>query len=175
VTPFTSSMTVREARDAYLAENGFTLKAYDDKWTDASFLGVRFRVPNTARHRVAIMLHDLHHVATGFGTDLAGEGEISAWEARLGLRPIGAYVGGIVLSGVMVGVALAPRRTWRAFRAARAAPASLFPIGALPPAEFQARYDALLDMTVGELRRQLGVPEAGIAEGPRKLHAFAPA
>jgi hypothetical protein len=166
-------MTVREARDAYLAENGFTTEAYDSKWTDASFFGVRFKVPNTARHRLAIMLHDLHHVATGFGTDLVGEGEISAWEARRGLRPLGTYVGGIVTSGVLLGLFMAPRRTLRAFRAERGS-ASLFPLCAFSKPEFAARYKELLGMTVGELRRALGVPDAGVADRPRGLHAYAP-
>jgi hypothetical protein len=35
-------------------------------------------------------------------------------------------------------------------------------------------YDALLDMTVGELRTRLGVPEAGVAPEPRRLHPLAP-
>ena len=172
--PFSSAMTVRQARDAYLAENGFTLGAYDAKWTDASFFGVRFRVPNTARHRAGIMLHDLHHVATGFGTDLKGEGEISAWEARHRLRPLGAYVGGIVASGVLLGVLLAPRRTLRAWKAARSDGASLFPLCASAASHFTARYEELLHMTVGELRGMLGVPADGVADRARGLHAYAP-
>ena len=166
-------MTVRAARDAYLAENGFTLEAYDAKWTDASAFGVRFRVPNTPRHRVAIMLHDLHHVATGYGTDQIGEGEISAWEARAGLRALGAYVAGIVLTGAMGGVLLAPRRAVDAWRAARGA-SSLFPLCRLPSAAFDARYEELLEMTVGELRRLLGVSATGATPRPRELHAYAP-
>src|SRR5215467_14616440 len=100
--PLPADWGVREGRDTYLAENGFTTAAYDVKWTDASFFGVRFRVPNTARHRWAIMLHDLHHVATGYGTDLVGEAEISAWELRRGLRGLGFYVGSIVAGGALM-------------------------------------------------------------------------
>jgi hypothetical protein len=166
-------MTVREARDAYLAENGFTVEAYDAKTTDASFLGIKIKVPNTAAHRVGIMLHDLHHVATGFGTDLTGEGEISAWEARRGLAALGAYVGGIVASGVALGFLVAPVRATAAWRASRGG-ASLFPLCRLPPDEFSKRYEALLAMTVGELRASLGVPPEGVARHPRKLHAYAP-
>lgn len=164
-------MTVREARDAYLAENGFTVAAYDDKWTDASFLGIKLKVPNTKRHRDAIMLHDLHHVVTGFGTDLLGEGEISAWEARRGLSALGLYVGGIVTSGMLLGLLLGPRRTLRAWRKS-ASRESLFPLS--KEDDFAARYERLLSMTVGELRKQLGVPENGVASTERKLHAYAP-
>lgn len=163
--PFPADWTVRRARDAYLAENGFTVAAYEDAWTDASFLGVRFRVPNTQRHRWAIMLHDLHHVATGYGTDLAGEGEVSAWELRRGLGALGLYVASIVATGAAMGFLISPRRALAAFRASGTA-RSLF--------DPSVAYDALLDMTVGELRALLAVPEGGLARAPRGLHAYAP-
>ena len=174
MNPFTAEMTVRQARDAYLAENGFTVEAYDARWTDASFLGLRVRVLNTPRHRVGIMLHDLHHVATGFGTDLVGEGEISMWEARRGLGALGAYVGAIVVSGALLGLLLSPRRALQAWRDSRGG-RSLFPLCQLDVADFTARYGELLDKTVGDFRRELGVPEDGVARGPRKLHDYAPA
>jgi hypothetical protein len=158
--------TVRDARDAYLTENGFTVEAYDARWTDASFLGVRLRVPNTRSHRRGIMLHDLHHVATGYGTDLAGEGEISAWELRRGLRGIGAYVGGIVTLGAAVGAAAHPLRIWRAWRASARGGGSLF--------QSSRTYEELLAMSVAELRRELGVPAGGLAGGPQGLHDYAP-
>lgn len=162
--PLPMSLTVRQARDAYLSENGFTLQAYQDAWTKASLFGVRFSVPNTRRHRWAIMMHDLHHVATGYGTDLPGEAEISAWELRRGVRRLGWYVGGIVTSLAALGLVIAPRRTLAAFRAGTMGP-SLF---ALDDAS------ALLDLTVGELRQKLGLPEAGVATLPRRLHPDAP-
>jgi len=77
--------SVESARDAYLARNGFTVESYSARWTPASFMGIPFVVPNTTTHRWAIMMHDLHHVTTGYGTDIPGEGEISAWELRRGL------------------------------------------------------------------------------------------
>jgi hypothetical protein len=163
--PLPADWTVLQGRDAYLAENGFTTAAYDAKWTDGSFFGVRLRVPNTARHRWAIMLHDLHHVATGFGTDLAGEAEISAWELRRGLRGLGFYVGSIVAGGALLGVLLAPARTLGAWRAS-AQRGSLF--------QTKRPYDELLAMSIGELRRELGVATDGLASAPRRLHAYAP-
>jgi hypothetical protein len=153
--PIASSLSVREARQAYLDENGFTVEAYDARWTDASFFGIPLRVPNTARHRFAIMLHDLHHVATGYGTDLAGEAEISAWELRT-VRSLGLYVGTIVTLGALMGLAVAPRRTVAAFRAgSRGAP--LF--GRIAD---EAAYATLLTVDVGHLRRQVGVPLNGL-------------
>jgi hypothetical protein len=164
--PIPAHWTVVAGRDAYLRENGFTVAAYDDRYTAATFFGVKLAVPNTPRHRWAIMLHDLHHVATGYGTDPVGEGEISAWELRRGLRPLGLYVGAIVLGGALLGLAIAPRRTLAAWRAAPAR-RSLFHDG--PDA-----YTALLSMSVAELRDKLGVPATGIATTPRALHGAAP-
>src|SRR5512134_1498047 len=111
--------TVREGRDAYLRANGFSVEAYAARWTPARILGIGFRVPNTARHRWAIMLHDLHHVATGYATDLTGEAEVSAWECRAGLAPLGLYTGALVASLALLGLVVAPRRTIRAWRASR--------------------------------------------------------
>ena len=158
-------MTVRDARDAYLAENGFSLQGYDDPWTEASFFRISFRVPNTARHREGIMLHDLHHVATGFGTDLVGEGEISAWEVRRGLNGVGLYVASIILLGMTMGLLLSPRRALEAWGASRRG-GSLFGT--------TRSHEELLDMTVGELRELLGVPASGVVVRPRGLHPRAP-
>ena len=166
--PFPAAWTVRRALAAYLAENGFTVLAYDAKWTDASAFGIPLKVPNTPRHRWAIMLHDLHHVATGYGTDMIGEGEISIWETRRGLRSLGLYVASIVAVGSFGGMMLAPRRALAAFRASGSGRTSLFASG-----NADADYEALLGLTVGELRARLGVPEAGLVTS-RALHVRAP-
>lgn len=166
--PASPEVTVREARDTYLAENGFSLEEYEAKWTKASFFGLRFVVPNTRRHRFAIMLHDLHHVATGFGTDLTGEGEISAWELRQ-LPALGLYVGGIVALGAAAGFVLSPRRTVAALRAGR----NHTPL--FGTVSDERDYEALLDLTVGELRQRVGASREGVADRPRRLHAYAPA
>jgi hypothetical protein len=165
--PLPAHWSVQAGRDAYLAENGFTLEGYTAPRTEASILRFRFSVPNTPRHQWAIRLHDLHHIATGYGTDHAGEAEISAWEARHGLRALGLYVGAIVVSGALLGLLIAPQRTLRAWRAGRA-PGSLFQ-------RHDLDYEALLGMSIGELRAVLALPPDGLAEEPRRLHEFAPA
>jgi hypothetical protein len=158
--------TVERGRDAYLAENGFSVAAYDDAWTPVSLWGVSFKIPNTPHHRWAIRLHDLHHVATGFGTDLSGEAEISAWEARHGLAGLDLYVSAIVASLALSGLVIAPRRTRRAWNAA-AHGTTLFN-------QKQLDYAALLAVSIGELRGLLGIPHEGLARLPRKLHGAAP-
>jgi len=156
--PLPAVWTVRQGRDAYLRGNGFSALEYEARWTPARVLGISFRVPNTACHRWAIMLHDLHHVATGYTTDLAGEAEVSAWESRAGLAPLGLYTGAIVASLALLGLLVAPRRTIRAWRASRRR--SLFVLAGLP-------YDELLSLSVADLRRLLDVPEAGLVRGLR--------
>lgn len=163
--PIPSTLTVEEGRDVYLRENGFTTEAYDEPRTKVSVLWFDFSVRNTLRHRVAIMQHDLHHVATGFGTNPTGESEISAWELRRGFRGLDLYVSSIVVSVALVGLLIAPLRTLRAWRLSGRHP-TLF--------RGERPYDQLLSMTVGELRAFLGVPEAGLADRPRRLHARAP-
>jgi hypothetical protein len=167
-SPISPEATVEQGRDAYLHENGFTLEAYEAAWTPASFLGLRFAVPNTSRHRWAIRLHDLHHVATGYGTDPAGEAEISAWELRRGIRSLGLYVGTIVLGLALLGLVIAPRRTLRAWRASGPAGRTLF------NQRDEVAYESLLRRPVGELRTLLGVPRLGLAECPGGLHSRAP-
>ena len=118
-------MNVRQARDGYLAENGWTLAQYDEPYTIATFFGLfDVRVPNGPAHRRGIMRHDLHHIATGYGTDQTGEGEISVWEVRRSMRDpaarkqLGFYTGAIVVSGALFGCLLSPRRMWRAWKRA---------------------------------------------------------
>lgn len=163
--PLPAAMRVRDARDIYLAENGFTVAAYDSATAQGSFLGLKFAVPNPPSHRRAIRLHDLHHVATGYGTDHAGEAEISAWQARRGLRGTGMYVTGIVLMNALVGLALAPRRTIAALLESPRG-------GSLFTAELD--YERLLDRTVGELREMLDIPREGLTSRARGFHAHAP-
>lgn len=150
--PLPPDRSVRSARDAYLRESGFSAEIYTAAWTPASLLGIRFYVPNTPRHRWAIQLHDLHHVATGFRTDFVGEAQISAWECGGRLRNLGIYTGSIVLSLAVAGLIFAPRRTWAAYRASTGR--SLFERDGIP-------YETLLGLSVAELRRHLGIPAAG--------------
>jgi hypothetical protein len=71
-------------------------------------------VPNVAARRRALPLHDLHHLATGYDTSWTGEAEIAAWELGAGCH---GYAAAWVLNAAAftIGLAIAPRRLWRAF------------------------------------------------------------
>ena len=166
-----AGVRVRAARDGYLAENGFTVAEYDAPRTPASFLFWDFSVPNTPRHRWAIRLHDLHHVATGYGTDLMGEGEVSAWELGAGLSGLDLYVGSFILAGAVMGCLMSPRRAFCAWRRGRAATA-LWSMKE-QQTDRERAYEELLSRTVDELSARIGVsPE--VIQRQRGLHKNAP-
>ena len=138
---------VREARAAYFEANGFGDGGYRDAWVTFKVGPFPVAFPNTAGRVRAVRLHDLHHVATDYDTDLVGEAEIGAWELASGCRDFWAawVLNGLAMLG---GVWLAPRRVWRAWQRGRRS-RNLY----------EGEWDeALLELRVGELRRRLEVP-----------------
>lgn len=108
------AMTLREARDRYLAESGLSTDTYFDDWVDVKLGPLPLRLPsNDARKRV-LPLHDLHHALTGYRADIVGEAEIGAWELGSGL---GRHTVGYVLDLLTLSWSplLAPRKVLRAF------------------------------------------------------------
>jgi ubiquinone biosynthesis protein Coq4 len=152
-------MSTRDALAHYLTENGFDTKAYTEPTFEVEVFGRHYVFKNTPNRQWAIPLHDLHHVATGYGTDLVGEAEIGVWELMGGCRTPIVYALNIV--AVLFGVFLAPLRILRAARDARGARA-LYRLG--------YTYEDLLALPLGELRRRLGTPAGGAARTPRRLH-----
>jgi hypothetical protein len=156
--------TVREARDRYLAENGFSVESYTETSFELPIFRWKARFPNPPTRRKVIPLHDLHHVATGFGTDYIGEAEIGAYELVAGCNTfIATWLNGMAAA---FGLLIAPVRTVRAGLRARGTRTLYF--ARLP-------YDRALSMSVEDLRAHLGIPREGLADRPRKLHRRAPA
>jgi hypothetical protein len=165
--------SVGQAVDDYMTENGFTIAEYTAK-TVTFFAGpLSFRVPNPKARQEAVPLHDIHHVVTGFGTDVIGEGEQGIWELRAGCpAPIAIFLNGLAAAG---GFLLSPRRIIRAFLSAKDA-TTLYPRGTGPlRSDSRISEESAKLMTVRELRRHLNVPENGIANREeRRLHSHAP-
>lgn len=147
---YADDSSLLEARTRYFESNDFGANGgYDEDW-------VRFKVgpfpvvfPNTAGRKAAVPCHDLHHVATGFDTDLAGEGEIGAWEIASGCAHVRAAY---VLNSLAVWPVLfyAPRRVYRAFV-----------LGRHSKNLYDGSYgEATLRRSVGALRAQLGIDAA---------------
>jgi ubiquinone biosynthesis protein Coq4 len=150
VTQHPADLTLREARERYLAANGFSMDEYSKPTFGLPILGKMVQFPNPPARQRVIARHDLHHLLTGYGTDYAGEGEIGAWELRAGCNTFFLYFINIV--AMMGGMLRSPLRVWRAFRAARGQ-RSLYLDG--------RELEALLDLPIGEVRRQLGIPTGG--------------
>ncbi len=155
--------TVRQALTAYLDHNGFTTASYTDPTVDIPIGPFHFPMPNTAGRKAVVPWHDLHHLATGYGTDFTGEAEIGIWELRAGCTTLAAYVYNAM--AVSMGLLISPLRTYRAFRDAR---------GTSTLYRLNLDYEATLDMDLLEMRRRMGVPPQGLARQPAARHAAAP-
>jgi ubiquinone biosynthesis protein Coq4 len=141
-----SNETVRASRDRYLAENSLTTDSYTARRFPI-YVGRRpIYLPNPGY----LPWHDLHHVATGYKTGLAGEAEISAYELRSGCRSIFIII--LCVGAMMIAMFAAPRRIMRAWKSAR---------GTRNLYRRDVPYDSLLEMTVEELRDMLGIPREG--------------
>lgn len=150
---YPDGLTIREARDRFLAFNGFQVEDYSAPTYAVKLWKVRIRFPNTKAHRWAAPLHDLHHVLTGYKTDWIGEAEIAAWELRAGCRTVLVYW--LDLSGAAIGLLISAVRVCRAFCRAR---------GQRTLYHDPTSYDSMLRMTLGEVRARLGIPPGGLIE-----------
>jgi hypothetical protein len=138
---YPDDITLREARSRYFEANGFgPTGGYDDKWVDFKLGPLPFPFPNSPARVKAVRYHDLHHVLTTYRTDIVGEFEISAWEIAAGCKSMAAaWV--LNLGGLAGGLFRCPKRTFAAFVRGRR-----------HRTLYDAHYEQLLDMTVGEAR-----------------------
>ena len=148
--PASTDRTLGEALRGYFAANGFGEDGgYSAAWVDFHLGRIPMPFPNTAARKRAVPRHDLHHILTGYRTDVAGEFEISAWEIGGGCRDfVAAWQ--LNLGGMAGGALRWPSRTWRAFVRGRHS-RNLY----------GRPYDAaLLSTSVSQARRDLGLDTA---------------
>lgn len=146
------SVSLREARAGYFRENGFPEDGgYRARWVVLRVGGVPVSAfPNSDARRRAVLLHDLHHVLTGYATSWTGEAEIGAWELASGCRDY--WAAWLLNAGAAaVGLLVSPRRTLDAYRRGRRT-RNLYAEG------FDER---LLDESLGAARRRLGLDARG--------------
>jgi hypothetical protein len=148
-------MSVHEARSRYFADNAFGDDGgYDDRWVTLYKLGpIPLGFPNTAGRIAAVRYHDLHHLATGYDTDMLGESEIAAWELASGCTrfPAAWVLNSLALP---VGVLRNRARIERAFaRGCRTRNLYGEPV-----------VDELLGERLGALRERLGMHRASNEE-----------
>lgn len=160
---YADASTLRDARRVYFDANGFGADGgYAKRWVKVKMGPVPFWFPNSEGRVRAVRYHDLHHVATGYDTDLTGEGEIAAWEIASSCRDHYA-AWWLNLLAMAIGCAIAPARVFCAFvrgRHTRNLYAEPFD-------------DALLASSVGALRARLGLAGAPPTPTPGDRAAFA--
>jgi hypothetical protein len=148
------SRSLGAARSTYWQVNGFGEDGGDAlAWVPLKIWRFTLRIPNSEGRRRAVRIHDLHHVLTGFQTDLRGEAEIAAWELASGcLRWPAATV--LNLFALAIGMLLAPRRLARAWALGRHT-GNLYA---------EDGVDHLLPLEVSAVRARLGLdaPRPGI-------------
>lgn len=162
LTTYDPSSPMREARATYFAINGFGEDGgYGDAWVDFKLGPLPAPFPNTKGRLEAVRFHDLHHIVTGYDTNLTGEFEISAWELGAGCKDqVAAWA--LNLAGLAGGLFLAPRRTFRAFVR-----------GVHSRSLYGLELEQLLDRDVAEVRRETRVDEAqGAAADGKATAAF---
>ena len=149
---YPEALSLREARRIYFDANHFGDDGgYGSKWVDFKLGKIPFPIPNSPSRVRAVRFHDLHHVVTGYATDLTGEFEISAWEVGAGCKDFAAaWV--LNLSGMAGGALTAPGRVFRAF--VRGRRSRTF---------YGETFDPLLDLTVAGARSEYVAPEESLA------------
>jgi len=142
-------LPMRSARDLYFEANGFGPSGgYDDAWVDFKLGPIPFPFPNTPQRVEAVKFHDLHHVLTGYDTDLVGEFEISAWEIAAGCK---GYTAAWILNlgGMGGGIVRAPGRVFAAFVRGRRSSTT-----------YGEEFEPMLEASVAEMRARFLPPAA---------------
>jgi len=159
MTSSDGSLSLRDARARYFRDNAFGDDGgYAKKWVQLQLGPLPFAFPNSAARVRAVKYHDLHHVVTGYATNVVGEAEIGAWEIGSGCAGfVAAWI--LNLYAMVLGfLAGHPGAVWRAFLRGRRT-RNLYRVD---------YDDALLDAPLDETRAQLGL-DAPIAAQPTTL------
>ncbi len=161
-THISDQTRVRDGRAQYFqAQNIPADGGYGARWVPVTVAGVSFAFPNTPGRVAAVRLHDLHHVATGYGTDHTGESEIAAYEIGGGCGPhLAAWV--LNLYGLVLGLGNQPSRLLPAFVRGRRA-GTLY---------HQPWDESVLDLDVGALREKLALDQDLSPPRPGERLAF---
>lgn len=144
---YPESMPLKAALAQLFERFGFGADAYTAKWFFLPVGPFSIPLPNLPSRVKVARFHDLHHILTGYPANWRGEAEIGAWELATGCRT--SFVAWFLNGGaVLIGLFAWPRAVWRAFRRGRRTRTNLYD-------DFD--YEALLDMTVGQLRARIGL------------------
>lgn len=134
----------------------------DERWARVEIGWFHFYIPNLESRKRALFFHDVHHLVTGYQTDLKSEAEIGAWEVASGCRD---YWAAWILNylGLAIGLLIAPRRTFYAFVRGRNS-RNLYD-GSLPK-------DVICESTIDDIQEKLGLDQDTVAGGMSDVVSF---
>ena len=161
---YDETLPLREVRARYFRDNAFGEDGgYAKKWVSVQLGPLPLGFPNSAARVRAVKYHDLHHVVTGYATDVVGEAEIGGWEIGSGCAGfVAAWI--LNLYAMVLGfLSGAPGAVFRAFVRGRHT-RNLYRT---------AYDDALLDQKLGEVRARLALGGAEPAPTRGDRIAFA--
>jgi len=109
------TQTVKEALDLHLDGDRIPSDGgYEKKWVPIKVGFFTVYIYNSEARKQAVRLHDIHHIVTGYKTNLGGEAEISAWELAAGIHD--KYFAGLIgFPALVLGAYVYPKRTFNAF------------------------------------------------------------
>jgi hypothetical protein len=140
--------TVGAALERFYAVNGYGPHGGADRRVAFLHLGrLKVPFPNVKQRRRFLYAHDVNHLVTGFDTSWRGEACLAAWEVRTRSWGSRATLWLLTLSAAGWGLLIAPRGLltgWRLGRSTR----NVLSLG--------LGRDALLALSLGDLRRRLG-------------------
>lgn len=106
--------TVGDALAEFRKENGLDLTPAMSPFWRCRVGPVKLVFPNFRWRREAIVLHDIHHVLTGYSCSMRGEFQLATWEFAAGRFPHPAATL-FCLPLVVAGICWSPRSIWRAY------------------------------------------------------------
>ncbi len=116
-------------------------------------------IPNWDSRRKAVLRHDIHHVLTGYRSDIVGEFEIAAWEIASGCwNFFAAYL--LNSGGLLAGIIIYPKPCFKAFV-----------IGCRTTNLYQIKLSdiEMKNMSVAELKQKIGLSDNVGPEKPSFL------
>ena len=143
---YESTQTITRSLELYfLKENLGKDGGLNEPWGRIKIWKFYIPIPNTEARKKALVLHDIHHIVTGYDGDWRGEVSTGAWEIASGCRQylVAWYLN---LGAMGVGLFIYPKSMFNAFiRGLRTG--NLYH-GAIP-------REQAVQMQVGELQKRL--------------------
>ncbi len=147
---YSDALSVRQAIEVYFQRSRFGRETYTERWVRLPIGPFTLYLPNLPPRKRVVPLHDVNHLVCEYDTNWRGEMSITGFELGVG---IGRYWFGwiIILQGLWIGLLFYPRDLWQGFVRGRRTRKSLY--------RTYPYSEALLNMSLGELRNQLGLAE----------------